>query len=453
MTVWAVVLVGWMSAASFAADDAETVVVNQRRFAIPLQVEAGDPDVAEVRLYLSDDAGKTWRLHERVRPATSEFVFNAAEDGEYWFLVRTADAAGRESPDGPAEPELKVNVDLTPPQLSLQAERSPSGDVAVQWKLDDLQADADSLKLQYRTADDPAWRDVEPLRTKRQADQTEAAGTIEFRPSVDASLVVIRAEAADAAGNRTNRETSLALDRIATAPPASTAATTAAPPRDPNRPMLVNSLTFELDYDVDRIPSTAIEKVELWGTRDEGRTWVRLGVDEDHRSPCKVNVEREGNYGFAVVVTAAGGAAGRTPRDGEPPEIRVGVDLTPPKVRLTTAEPDPQGRPAVMKINWQADDEHLGPQAVSLAYSSSPRGPWLPLAIGIPNEGGHLCKFDQQAPDSVYLRIEVRDEAGNLGAQSTQSSIPVEKRQVNVRFVGAENGAPKSAPKWFHVLR
>lgn len=454
LTAAVVWVTGFTSLAAPLSGDDVVVEVNQHRFAIPVQVEAGDPEVAEVRLYRSDDAGKSWRFERSVSPPVAEFAFTAEREGEYWFLVRTADRTGREAPAGPPAPELKVYVDTTPPRLSLQTERSPTGDVVVEWKLDDRRADADSLKLQYRTADDPTWRDVEPLRTKRQGDEAESAGTIEFRPAVESALIVVRAEAADDAGNRTTRENSLATEQIAERSPVAPPSAASAPPRDPSRPMLVNSLTFELDYDVDRVPTSSIEKVELWGTRDDGRSWVRLGVDEDRRSPCKVNVEREGDYGFAVVVTAAGGAAGRTPLDGEPPEIRVGVDLTPPQVRLTTAEPDPEGRPGLLKINWQASDEHLGPRAVSLAYSSSPRGPWLPLALGVPNDGGHVCRFDQQAPDSVYLRIEVRDEAGNLGAFSTKTSIPVEKRQVNMRFAGAEpSEKPKNGPKWFHVLR
>jgi hypothetical protein len=232
------------------------------------------------------------------------------------------------------------------------------------------------------------------------------------------------------------------------------AAPTPVAPRDPSQPLFVNSLSFELDYDVDRVPDSVVEQVELWGTRDDGRTWVRLGLDADRRSPCTVNVESEGQYGFAIVVSAAGGVSGRAPRAGETPEIRVAVDLTRPQVRLTTAEPDPAGTPGVMKINWDASDANLGSQAISLAYAASPRGPWLPLALGVPNEGGRLCRFEQQSPDNVYLRIEVRDEAGNLGSHSTTTPIPIEKRQVAARLPGAE-GDEKAKPgsKWFHVLR
>jgi hypothetical protein len=338
----------------------------------------------------------------------------------------------------------------------------------VNWKIDDLRADADSLKLKYKTSENAPWTEVVAARTKRQGDVTGAAGTVEWVPPGDLATLVLRMEAADAAGNSASKEIRLGNDATAANGPAAEigipatangspavgALTMPAEPRDPSQPLFVNSLSFELDYDVDRVPAGSIEKVELWGTRDDGVTWVRLGTDADRKSPCTVNVEREGRYGFIIVADAAGGVSGRVPRAGDSPEIRVVVDLAAPKVRLTTAEPDPAGGPGSLKINWLASDQHLGPKSVSLAYSASAHGPWLPLAIGVPNDGGRVCRFDLQSPDKVFLRIEVRDEAGNLGAFSTTTSIPIEKRQVNFRTAGGGNEPrTNAAPKWFHVLR
>jgi hypothetical protein len=75
------------------------------------------------------------------------------------------------------------------------------------------------------------------------------------------------------------------------------------------------------------------------------------------------------------------------------------------------------------------------------------------LAVGVPNDGGRLCTFDAYGPDSVYLRIEVRDDAGNLGAFSTTTPIPVEKRPTQMHFAGAKREGSAGAPKWYHVLR
>lgn len=464
---WAIVLALVATNCSPAAAD-DAIAVNERAFAIPVQVAAGDPEVAEVRLYCSTDAGRTWQLRNRAQPPLENFEFTATDDREYWFLVRTADANGRES-SGSQDPELKVVVDTTPPQLELQADHRPTGECIVAWKIGDSAADADTLKLQYRAAGETAWSDVVASRTKKQGDGDGAAGTLEWLPPGGVSQFTLRIEAADLAGNKASKEIQLGNDpqvaapatvaataTIPAAPPsaASAALTMPAPPRDPALPLYVNSLSFELDYDVDRVPASSIEKVELYGTRDDGINWIKLGVDADRRSPCTVNVEHEGRYGFAIVVEAAGGASGRAPREGETPEIRVIVDLTTPKARLTTAEPDPTGVAGSLKINWQASDQYLGPKAVSLAYSSSAHGPWLPLALGVPNDGGRLCSFDQQAPDNVYLRLEVRDEAGNLGAFSTTTPIPIEKRQVNFRAAGqGQQPRTTAAPKWFHVLR
>jgi hypothetical protein len=196
-----------------------------------------------------------------------------------------------------------------------------------------------------------------------------------------------------------------------------------------------------------------VTNVEVWGTRDEGRTWVLLGSDEDRASPTAVSVDRAGVYGFTVVVDTAAAPA-RRPHPGDAPEIRVGVDLSIPTVRLTTAEPDADSTPCRLKINWEAKDDNLGPQSVSLSYAGSPAGPWLPLATGVPNDGGFVCSFDPQGPDNAFLRIEVRDEAGNLGTFTTTAPIPIEKKPVTFHFAGAQNTEGKKAgPKWFHVLR
>jgi len=473
----ATMLLPTLFGAAARADDSSArsvIAINDRQFEIPVQIDADDPDVAEVRLYCSDDEGRTWRMHARSEPTASSFAFEAAEEREYWFFVKTVDRRGNETPQGRSDPELRVVVDTTPPNLQVECFAASGGAVSVSWKTDDLHVDAESFSLQCRASADAPWREMTPIRSKRQFDEISASGQIECRLPSMVAEPMLRAMVSDVAGNTTYKDVQVDVQRSVDS---SLAMSNDAIPfesrslnrnvganlpstsvgisrRDGGPSILVNSLSFELDYDVARVPESTIEKVELWGTRDGGATWVCLGLDEDRRSPCTVNVEREGEYGFAIVVDAVGGPTGRAPRNGEAPEIRVGVDLVAPQVRLTTAEPDPAGEPGAMRINWTASDAHLGPQAVSLAYASSPQGPWLPLAIGVPNDGGRVCKFDAQSPDSVFLRIEVRDEAGNLGAHSTTMPIPVEKRQVMVRLAGATQDDPKHAgPKWFHVLR
>lgn len=447
----------------------EAIVTDERRFEIPLEIAAGDPSIAEVRLYCSADTGKTWHPALKSKPPVEGFEFQAPGDGEFWFAVRTADGTGKEEPNEPFAAELRVVVDSAAPQIDLQTERKPTGDVTLRWSCRDRGWKTDSLKISYRTTDDAPWIAVHSLKTKRHGDQSGGGGEIEWTPPSDAAAVSLKIEAEDLAGNTTAKETKLQPDLVAAAtPPVLAPSTTPAPApasaaaasglglqalRDPTRPLWVNSLSFELEYDVGPVDQQNVREVAIWGTRDDGRTWVQLGVDDDRRSPCAVNVDREGMYGFAIVV-GAGPTSNPPPKAGDAPEIRVGVDLQKPQVRLTTAEPDASGRPCAMKINWLATDANLGPQAVSLAYAASPQGPWLPLALGIANDGGRSCEFEPTGPDAVYLRIEVRDEAGNLGAYSTTVPLPVEKREAAATVAGFNRGRGlQAAPKWYHVLR
>jgi hypothetical protein len=457
----------------FAAEPLpEAITSRDRTFAIPFQLDAADASQAEARLYSSDDAGKTWKLTSRAKAPLEAFDFQAPADNEYWFAVRTADAAGRETPLEPPTAELRVIVDSTPPQLEASVERSPDGTVVIRWQTNDLHIAHDTLKFSCRTEAGGLVREIEPIRTKRQLDRRGAGGEFQWTPPNGAKELVLIAEVRDTADNVTRIERPIGVDTgsasLAKAPesvppselraaaPSSVASPIAAasPLRDPTRPLMVNSPSFELDYDIEHLNGLAVAKVDIWGTRDGGRNWILLGPDDDRRSPCAVNVEREGVYGFAVVVTAADGVPVRIPQPGDVPQINVTVDTSVPRVRFTTAEPPTDGRPCAMTIKWNAADDHLGKQAVTLSYAAAPQGPWKPLAVGIESSGAHVCEFDPAGPDNAYLKIEVRDDAGNVGSHTTTMPIPVEKRRMQVSFTGATkpDGKP-SAPKWYHILQ
>lgn len=465
----AVAGVAWLPTGICAADPLpEAITSRDRQFAIPFQLDAADASQAEARLYSSDDAGKTWKLTARAKAPQEAFDFQAPTDNEYWFAVRTADVAGRETPTEPPTAELRVIVDSAPPRLEAGVERTKDGTVVIRWQTDDVHIAHDTLKFSYRTEAGGLVREIEPLRTKRHLDKRGAAGELQWVPPAGAKELAVLAEVRDTADNVTRIERPLGVETNPTSfakapdsvPPselrsvAAGAGSATSPLRDPTKPLMVNSPSFELDYDIEHLGNLAVAKVDIWGTRDGGRNWILLGPDDDRRSPCAVNVEREGVYGFAVVVTAADGVPVRLPQPGDVPQINVTVDTSVPRVRLTTAEPPADGRPCAMNIKWNAADDHLGKQAVTLSYAAAPQGPWKPLAVGIESSGEHVCEFDPAGPDNAYLKLEVRDDAGNVGTHTTTTPIPIEKRRMQVSFAGATKADGKpTRPKWYHILQ
>ena len=85
--------------------------------------------------------------------------------------------------------------------------------------------------------------------------------------------------------------------------------------------------------------SAGLTRVELWGTRDGGRTWKSFALDDDKRSPMLVRVAEEGLYGFSVVASGPADQPGRAPASGESPQVLINVDLTKPNVRIQGVRP------------------------------------------------------------------------------------------------------------------
>jgi hypothetical protein len=204
---------------------------------------------------------------------------------------------------------------------------------------------------------------------------------------------------------------------------------------------MVNSTVFELDYDVESVGRSGISKVELWVTRDGGRTWSNVGADADNRSPFRATVDGEGVYGFRLTVQSGSGLGGQPPQPGDVPEVWIGVDLTRPMARLISAESSTGERAGEMMIRYEASDALLASRPITLLQSTQPGGPWTTIAAGLTNTGQYSWRFDESTPQRVYLRLEARDEAGNIAIFDSSEPVILERmlpqgRLRDVRPVG-----------------
>ncbi len=178
---------------------------------------------------------------------------------------------------------------------------------------------------------------------------------------------------------------------------------------------MVNSRRFALDYELNAIGPSGIAAVELWGTADGGRNWRLFAKDDDNRSPIEAVVEREGEFGFKLLVQSAGGYGTPPPEPGTRPDMVVRVDLVSPTVSLTGVHLGTGNLTDHIVVRWKAEDDFLDRRPVTLSYASRPNGPWTIIATDLENTGYYAWRLQRHIPESLYIRAEVRDQAGNAG--------------------------------------
>ena len=87
---------------------------NLRKFHLPVKVSEDYRDkIAFLRLWVSEDRGKTWKLHQEIPPPPggTRFSFDAPADGLYWFALQVEYKDGKlEPPKLDAEPNQRVYV-------------------------------------------------------------------------------------------------------------------------------------------------------------------------------------------------------------------------------------------------------------------------------------------------------------------------------------------------------
>jgi hypothetical protein len=228
------------------------------------------------------------------------------------------------------------------------------------------------------------------------------------------------------------------------------------PPRRP-LPALqyINTTQVMLEYELKRVGPSGVGGIELWLTKDDGESWEQVADDEDVSSGAQQTRQkrafefrdrndlpfRDGIYGLTIVIKNRAGL-GKKPRAGDAPEVRIEIDSKAPDGQLLPLSRDPQNPDHVL-LRWSAEDKNLGSNPIALEYAEKLDGPWLPIQTDLENTGRYSWKVAPTTPVQVYLRLRVRDKAGNEGLAVTAQPQFVDLVEPEGGLIGVQPGGKR----------
>src|SRR5262249_37063038 len=128
----------------------------------------------------------------------------------------------------------------------------------------------------------------------------------------------------------------------------------------------------------------------------------------------------DGMYGFYLVAKSGAGLSLSEPTSSSAPQMRVKLDTKPPEAELMKPEEDKKQRDSLL-MTWKASDENLATNPITLQWAEHPTGPWEFIgAEKMPNTGSYSWQVPGNIPPKVYLRLTVRDMAGNVAVAETR---------------------------------
>lgn len=185
----------------------------RKELVIPFQVHQQSNPPHWVELEVSSDSGNSWTsvgknqttsadspsanntsAHSRDR----QFQFQAPSDGEFWFRIKPLDRQGNLI-DQPGEP-MRIVVDSQKPSGELLIDLDRKGDLQAEFRILDSTLDHASVRLEYQTDLDTAWKDI-PCNTQRGNLENEWIGSASWSIPHQATQLIVRLNGKDHAGN------------------------------------------------------------------------------------------------------------------------------------------------------------------------------------------------------------------------------------------------------------
>lgn len=480
-TLIAAVAAGWLGAADLGREPDGVVYSPHPAFRIPLDLTPQEREqVAAVRLFVSEDEGKSWVLHSDGAPDMKIITFRASKDGSYWFSIALVDRQGNQLPGDirAVDPGLKVVVDTTKPRLMLKPIKSRSGKSGVRWEIGDENLVPDSLRLAIWESDVTGWLPVEARHPEKPM-AWFAEGT---------AVRKVQAMIVDRAGNTAIEEVTVEGDRFARTQPAAFALASAAgmakssapaagpsenPDVQPTRPVDSDARIGATEHTVGSSPAGTVAppaantaspapvaepgatipvpataptqgtnvpprmsvcrsnqvvvnyEVDRLGPRGDSRVELWGTKDRgmtwtrlavDDDRQSPVEAKLDQEGAWGLLIAVAGAEGYRPPQPDTEPEVYIEVDTVAPFVEV----PPPLVQKDQAIIKWNAIDKNLAMAPIDVLWSTSPEGPWNVVATELDNNGEFIWNFGRAGiTGAVYFRVEAIDLAGNVGGGMT----------------------------------
>jgi|GEM_PF-1126079 len=229
--------------------------------------------------------------------------------------------------------------------------------------------------------------------------------------------------------------------------------TAAATPETLNSSLtLVHTQSMYINYQIQGIPASDINRVELWYAQGRQGPWRFYDYDSDKKSPVLFTAPAEGIYRLLVVALDRWGrrscrtGKGQKPGQGMIPNdvtahlvVRIGYIM--PQLYLRSPYGElPSYRRRQLKISWVGFDTDLPTNPVDLYYQSQGMEQWKLLASALPAKGQYLWEFPRELTGKTTLKAVLTDHVGNC---DVKYSAPID-------IVGNDGNhapVPGSAPR------
>lgn len=404
------------------APNVEVKPLTQAGGAIHVQCRLLDahPDYASVQMSVAGPDGQ-WKPLEAVGDAPGVFKLPHPIGPETRVLVKAADRAGNVT-----EREVEVGTSRA------EVKRPGSAPVSLPTALEDplrevsgIRSIADTPPLDSPPLPRPGDRPIviPPPPGDESTSRKPSVAAVGHQPPVVTEIM----EGGPLPPRVGSQEPIIKPREAAPLVPTST---TAAGPHS----AVVNSLRCRLDFALDPIPG-GVAEIEVWASTDGGKTWKSVGVSPDGKSPATVEFPSEGKYSLAFVVRPVMGLASALPKPGEPPDGYLEIDTTLPVASLIEVRPGVGPDAGFLLLAWKAEDANLAEQPVSFWYATQLGGPWQMISERVANVGSYRWALPKNIASPIWVRMEVRDRAGNVTRCETPQPIALEGPRAKVRVL------------------
>ena len=177
-----------------------TQLINSTQISLDYEVpKVGPSGIKAIKLYMSRDDGRSWEELADHKDSRSPISANLPGEGVYGFRLVVESGAGlsRGAPLPGDAPELRIEVDQSPPYLELYAPAPDPNNrdtLIVRWNATDKNLAPSPITLEYSTSKDGPWAPIAQNIPNSGAYPWKLNQRLPYR-------VFVRVSARDLAGN------------------------------------------------------------------------------------------------------------------------------------------------------------------------------------------------------------------------------------------------------------